>query len=450
MATSPPAAKKLKLLRASESSSDFDVSVLVPCNNAMPWLPHAVRSPLVQSGLAVEVIVADDWSTDGSTEWLDALAAELGPERARVEREAAPRDGTENPALVVPLRPESTATPNFGAAAPASEQPAPLQSAAECAAAVLASEASRSFLRVVSSHGRGQAAALQTALDCARAPLIAHIEADDEYGPDRLALMLAALGADETLDAVFSPIELFGDRVSASMTRYVEWQNELLAHDDLERARFVEMPSLHQTGLYRASALRACAIHSGGGDAARALTYREPAAWPVDYDFVMRFFAAGLRAAKLRVRSDEGRRSVYRWRQHTSNGTRWQGRCSVDALRACKLHYFSKAARAPAPPPAEVQLWSIGKTLGQWEALLRSAGLAVLSATEWNPKHAFVPAKAVAASDDGGDGAEAAPEAAATSTRRLRVFAYGSSAIRLRVLEKLGRQWDPARDWFVA
>ena len=45
------------------------VSVIMPCRNAMPWLPDCVASVLAQRGLAkrggLELIAVDDSSTDG-------------------------------------------------------------------------------------------------------------------------------------------------------------------------------------------------------------------------------------------------------------------------------------------------------------------------------------------------------------------------------------------------
>eukprot|EP00965_Chrysotila_dentata_P115882 3830538-Pleurochrysis_carterae.AAC.1 len=46
------------------------VSVLLPVYNAMPWLPLAVRSCLMQQGVRTQLIAVDDGCTDGSGEFL--------------------------------------------------------------------------------------------------------------------------------------------------------------------------------------------------------------------------------------------------------------------------------------------------------------------------------------------------------------------------------------------
>jgi glycosyltransferase involved in cell wall biosynthesis len=62
-----------------------EVTVVVPCFNAERWLAEAVASARDQAGVAVEVIVVDDGSSDGSVDVLRGFGAairwESGPNR---------------------------------------------------------------------------------------------------------------------------------------------------------------------------------------------------------------------------------------------------------------------------------------------------------------------------------------------------------------------------------
>ena len=89
--------------------------MLMPCKNALPWLPIAVRDCLKQTGVRTEVIVVNDSSIDGSAEWLQSLADKMG-DRGSAEVVKVPQSerkrvkiGTEgatdsNPAFVMPMR----------------------------------------------------------------------------------------------------------------------------------------------------------------------------------------------------------------------------------------------------------------------------------------------------------------------------------------------------------
>src|SRR5262249_59296966 len=89
-------------------------------------------------------------------------------------------------------------------------------------------------------------------------------------------------------DGVVSRAGVFGFR-SEGMRRFVRWQNGLSGPDELARARFVEIPALHQCGLYRRAALEAAGGFVGAS---------EERGWPLDIDFWMRWFERGLKAGR--------------------------------------------------------------------------------------------------------------------------------------------------------
>ena len=261
-------------------------------------------------------------------------------------------------------------------------------------------------VRVIHTAGVGQARALDLALAAARAPLVAQMEADDRCPPDRLARLAAALRARPAWQGVTSRASTFGV-ASAGMRRYVAWQNGLVTPDAMARARFVEIPALHQTGLYLRAALDAVggfvgAIESGG--------------WPLDIDFWMRWYARGFVAGKVP-------RVLYRWRQHGRQTTRTNPSHALASLRRCKAHYF---ARGPGRGRA-VDVLSVGATLAGWCEALRAAGCDDVEPIAWRP---------------------AAP-LPATRSGAIRLFVYGTAPARTRVVARLG-ELDADRDWFAA
>ncbi len=248
-------------------------------------------------------------------------------------------------------------------------------------------------LRVLRGAGAGAAAALQQALDACEAPLVSHMEADDRCPPDRLARLHASLTDD--LDAVTSRAAQFGAR-TPGMRRYLDWQNALLTHEDMERERFVEIPALHQTGLYRRAALE-----DVGG-------YRTLGPWPVDIDVWLRWFERGRRVAKVP-------RVLYRWRQHPRQSTRGGGQHDLSSLRAAKVAALARMLGRAGDEPTPVHLVSTGRTLEDWAAALGAAGVEVAARDAWKP---------------GGRPPKRAPGA-----RFLAV--YGTPSVRARFAEAL-------------
>lgn len=256
-------------------------------------------------------------------------------------------------------------------------------------------------LRVLESGGAGAAAALAVALGAARAPLIAHMEADDRSHPERLARLRDALARHPDWDGVVSRARLIG-APGEGMRRYVAWQDSLRTPETMARARFVEIPALHQTGLYRRRRLETI-----GG-------YASDRRWPVDIDFWMRWFEAGARIGKVD-------RALYGWRQHRRQSTRTSPLHRLETLRACKAWYFVRGPARGGP----IDVVSVGRTLAGWCDALRSAGAGDVRAISWRTRGPLPPTR---------------PDAA-------RLFAYGTARVRARVAGLLG---GGDRDWFAA
>jgi glycosyltransferase involved in cell wall biosynthesis len=290
-----------------------------------------------------------------------------------------------------------------------------------------------SRLTVLRGPGRGVGAALDVGLAAAiaaEAPLLAHMEADDRCAPDRLHRLAVALWQRPELCAVTSRAALCGARMPG-MRRYLEWQNSLLLHEQLARERFVEIPALHQTGLYRTDAVSAI-----GGYAPRG-------PWPADIDFWLRWFEhdacrAPLPTAKLL-------RVLYRWRQHPRQSTRSHGgdpaagSHGLDALRAAKAHYLARWLAVGRDGARPVLLLSTGRTLQAWETALRAVGVAVRSALGWRPGEP-PPAEVLAAQGE--------PDLA--PARPLVLAAYGSAGVRARLRAALPTLREPDELLFTA
>ena len=158
-------------------------------------------------------------------------------------------------------------------------------------------------LRVHHTGPRGLPAALNLALEHARAPLIARHDADDLSHRDRLRLQLEFLTRHAGIAVLGSRVRLFPEREArAGMRRWAAWHNALLDHDAIAREALIDSPLAHGTALIRRTVLE------------RAGGWRERG-WAEDMDLWLRLLDGGARFAKLPL-------ALYGWRQHAASATR--------------------------------------------------------------------------------------------------------------------------------
>lgn len=291
------------------------IDVLLPVHNALATLPEAVEDVLAQERVDLRLLaVVDTHGTgqdDGSGAWLE--------QRARLD----------------------------------------------------------SRLLVLPNTGSGLTDALVTGLAAVTAPLVSHMESDDRCPPQRLASLQAALlgseaGRSRPLAGVVSQVQAFG-AITDGMRRWLQWQNQLLTHEQMSRERFVEIPALHQTGLYRTEAIRGLGGYATGGP------------WPADIDLWLRWFEADLPLAKLPS-------ALYRWRQHPRQSTRGGGDHDQGPLRSARLAALARLHGHEGRDPRPIQLVSIGSTLRLWRDALETGPFSVCSAQGWKPGQPAPPA----------------------------------------------------------
>ena len=259
-------------------------------------------------------------------------------------------------------------------------------------------------LRVFPGAGEGPASALNQALGHARGAWIGQMEADDRCPRRRFQQLARALESHPTWEGVVSASRLYGNP-SSGMARYVDWQNSLATAAQMARARFIEIPALHQTGLYRRQ------LFERLGQA----PFRDQE-WPLDIDFWLRLLEQGVPIGKVS-------RPLYFWRQHPRQSTRTEVDHEQEVLQRCKAHYFARGPAAGRP----VDLVSTGSTLERWTRLLDEAGVGSLVPHAWSVRAEPVPPRRPGA---------------------VRLFVYGVAVVRVRVGARVPDLDED--DWFAA
>ncbi len=215
-------------------------------------------------------------------------------------------------------------------------------------------------IRLLEASGCGLVAALTQALEAARAPLAARMDADDVAHPERLRLQAERLENDTSVDVLGSRVTL-GARPGAApgqgMRSYVAWVNGLMGHEQMARDRFVESPIVHPSVAMRTAALRRLGYRGFDG--------------PEDYDLWLRAFEAGLRFAKLEA-------ALVEWRDSPRRLTRTDVRYSPAAFRRLKVEALS---RGPLSGRSAV-VWGAGPVGKAFARALQGAGRRVAGFVE--------------------------------------------------------------------
>jgi len=219
-----------------------------------------------------------------------------------------------------------------------------------------------SRVRVLDGQGRGLVAALNLALESARAPWLARMDADDVAHPERLRLQRAQLAATPGLDVLATRVELCG-APGEGMRRYVAWSNALLEHAEIVQDLLVESPLVHPSVMLRAGLLR----RLGG--------YRDFEG-PEDYDLWLRAARAGAGFGKLPE-------ILLAWRDGPGRLTRTSGRYATERFLALKLEALEHAGLAQ---DRGVVLWGGGPVAKGWCRALQRRGHRVLAFVDVAPR----------------------------------------------------------------
>ncbi len=217
-------------------------------------------------------------------------------------------------------------------------------------------------LRPVRQPHLGVALAANAAVEAARAPLIARMDADDISLPRRLDVQAALLDAEPSLSVVSGRVRFGGDRRSRQgYAVYVDWLNTLTTPEAISVNRFVESPLSNPSVMFR----REVYDRLGG---ARENTGASP--FPEDYEMWLRWLERGARAGKV----DE---DVLIWNDPPTRLSRTHAAYSLDAFARIKAQYLWRWLARTNPQHPRVWVWGAGRVSRQRLAHLCDMGLVI-------------------------------------------------------------------------
>lgn len=228
-------------------------------------------------------------------------------------------------------------------------------------------------VRVLVRRRAGIVDALNAGLTVARAPLIARMDADDVSHPDRLAVQVDFLGAQEnaSIGLVGCQVEFGGSRATAAgYALHVDWTNALVTPDEIALNRFVESPFAHPSVMFRREVLE----RFGG--------YRD-GDFPEDYELWLRWIDAGVRMAKVP-------QTLLTWHDPPGRLSRTATRYDPEAFFRTKAPWIARdlmrrnGGRAARP----VWIWGAGRPTRKRAARLLEHGVTITGYIDVDPKKA--------------------------------------------------------------
>ena len=213
-------------------------------------------------------------------------------------------------------------------------------------------------IRLLREKKKGVAHAMNCGLQHARGKFIARMDADDISHPQRLEKQVRFLQENPETGLVGSEVNYVAhEKNTAGFKRFVHWVNSFHSPEEIELNRFVEIPVINPTILFR----REIYEEFNGcrhGD------------FPEDYEMLLRYLEAGVKMFKLPE-------PLLEWHDYSGRLTRTDERYSTEAFFRVKAKYFWNWSEKNNPFHPKIWVWGAGRKTRQRAKLLEKEGLKI-------------------------------------------------------------------------
>ena len=215
-----------------------------------------------------------------------------------------------------------------------------------------------SRIQLLTEKKQGVANAMNCGLKNSKGKYIARMDADDFSFPDRLEKQVNFLNKNPEIGLVGSEVKYIAHQSNTEgFQRFVDWVNSFHSAKEIELNRFVEIPVVNPTIMFRKEIYE----KFGGcfqGD------------FPEDYEMQLRYLQAGVKMVKLNE-------SLLEWHDFSTRLTRTDKRYSTEAFYKVKAEYFRKWSEKNNPFHPEIWVWGAGRKTRQRANLLEKEGLKI-------------------------------------------------------------------------
>ncbi len=213
-------------------------------------------------------------------------------------------------------------------------------------------------LRLTTEAQRGVVHASNTGAGLARGGYIARMDADDEALPEKLKLQAKYLDEHPDCDAVAGLAEhVSHSSQTTGFSRFVAWSNAIRSDEEIFHNRFIELPVINPTLMWRRQTAEAHGLYQSGD-------------FPEDYEMILRWLDEGVKIVKIPE-------VVLKWYDSDTRLTRTDDTYSDKAFYRIKSRYLAKWLQQHNPFHPSVAVWGASRISRRRVKLLEQHGINV-------------------------------------------------------------------------
>jgi len=185
---------------------------------------------------------------------------------------------------------------------------------------------------------------------------VARMDADDWAFPDKLKLQVDFLDKNPDFDAVAGLVEhVPHNENTGGFARFVEWSNSIQTYHEIANSRFIELPIVNPTAMWRKTVAVKFGMYRHGD-------------FPEDYELWLRWLNKGLKICKIPG-------VVLKWYDSDTRLTRTNEIYSDKAFYIIKTKYLAGWLKKHNPFYPDVAVWGASRISRRRAKLLKQYGI---------------------------------------------------------------------------
>jgi glycosyltransferase involved in cell wall biosynthesis len=211
-------------------------------------------------------------------------------------------------------------------------------------------------IKLIEENLQGVVHATNTGADIARGMYISRMDSDDEAIEKKLTLQKEYLDEHPDCDAVAGMVEHVPySEKAAGFSRFVEWSNSILSYQEIYNNRFIELPLVNPTLMWRKDIALQHGLYRFGD-------------FPEDYEMILRWLNDSVRIEKIPE-------IVLKWYDSETRLTRTDNIYSDKSFYEIKSKYLAEWLKNNNPFHPKVAVWGASRISRRRARLLEPYGI---------------------------------------------------------------------------